>query len=205
MARLFGHAPAWAEHVPGEVRRAFYTMEELYAPSAVEHAVDQLAVRLTVALQDEDPVLLVLLPRGLVLAGMLMRRLVMPLQQGCVEVSVRADDEPDARPRWEVVGAPPLAGRSVLFLDGIREHGTTLAGLQTSVLEQGASAVSYAVLVERRGAAPDERMQGWAALTCDDETLVGCGLGFGGYGRNLPGLYRLPQDDPHKQKESSDA
>ena len=83
----------------------------------------------------------------------------------------------------------------MLFVDAIRERGTTLAGLHTWALEQGAVDVAYAVLVERGEAVQDGRLQGWAALTCGDETLVGSGLGYHDYGRNLPGLYRLPQKD----------
>ena len=60
----------YADSVPADVRRSLASLEPVVDSDAVEKAVDQLAVRLTIALQSSDPVFVTVLHGGSVLAGM---------------------------------------------------------------------------------------------------------------------------------------
>ena len=182
------------QSVPFAVRRAMAGAEELMSAAEVERAVDQLAVRLTAELQQSDPVLLSVLHGGGVITGMLSRRLIFPLQLGYVHVSRYRDATSGGELEWHASATPDLTGRTVLLVDDILDEGATLAALYRWAQGEGAARVLTAVLVRR-----ERRQQAiqtdFAAIATGPGFIIGSGMDFQGYGRNLPGLYVLQEED----------
>ena len=184
----------YPEHVPMAVRRALNGAEVLHDATAVERAVDRLAVRMTADLQDDDPVIVAVLQGGLVLSGMLMRRLVFPLEQAYVHVGRYGDASSGGELTFKGVSAPELAGRTVVLVDDILDRGRTLEYLLSWANEQGAGKVLSAVLVVKDLSTPIARPEAdYVALHCPDRFLVGSGMDYAGYGRNLPGIYAVAE------------
>ncbi len=179
------------EGVPGDIRARLRSAETLYSAEEVEFAVDQLAVRLTVALQDRNPVLVPVLHGGLVFAGMLLRRLVFPLRQAYVHVGRYTDTQGGELSRYHH-GGPDLKGETVVVVDDILDEGVTLTHLVDWALDEGASEVVTVVLLTKNNPRRPGGLQAdHSALFCPDRFVVGCGLDIDGYGRNLPGLFAL--------------
>lgn len=178
------HLP-FADSVPAKVRRVFAQAVLLHEVDRVERAVDRVAVRMTVDMQDQNPLLVNVLPAGFVFAGMLLRRLVFPLQ--FVSVSLRPGGDIDASQQT----CELLHRRDVVLVDG-QYIPQRSAHLQDWATEAGAASIRKAFLV-----APDAlRSDGadYVALVNEGESgdgvaLLGCGLDYQGYGANLPGLY----------------
>ena len=183
----------YPSHVPVHVRDALRGAELVHDAQAVERAVDRVAVALTADLQDADPIFVAVLHGGLTFAGMLMRRLVFPLQQGYVHVGRYGDAQEGGELHFKAADTPPLDGRCVVLLDDILDQGATLKFLVDWAGEQGARKVYSACLVEKTLAVanPSRPTLNYAALACDDRFLLGCGMDYAGYGRNLPGIYAV--------------
>lgn len=171
--------------VPLAVRQQLQGARCLHAPAAVDFAVDQLAVRLAVALTDAAPLILTMMPRGLALTGMLMRRLVMPAEFGYLQ----ADDATQATMR-QVLPSTEVVDRTVLLLDATTDLDGSRAELKTWLGEQGAAQVLSTVLVQPQNATDPADFH---ALNAPAGTLIGCGMDLGGYARNLPGIYLLAE------------
>ena len=180
---------AFPESVPYSVRRALRDKIEVCSPEQVEFHVDQMAVRITVALQDRDPVFLVVQHGGVVLAGMLARRLGFPCQWGYVHASRYGDRLEPGELRWLGADTPNLQDKVVVFIDDIADRGKTLASLSSWAEEQGATTVQQAVLVHRVQHCEIE--PDYVGLDVADGFLLGCGMDVHGYGRNLAGIYKL--------------
>ena len=178
---------------PPEVLEARRSAVELVSAAEVARAVDQVAVRMTVALAEENPLLLCVLEGGLPFAGWLLERLDCPLQAGHVNVGRYGDELEGQRLRWHAKPDLPLAGRHVVFVDDILDQGITLAELTIWAEQQGAERISVAVLVDKHVADAEARpiQADFVALTCPDRFLIGCGMDFKGYWRNLPAIYAL--------------
>ena len=177
--------------IPLTVRAKIATAEPLYSSEDVDFCVDQLAVRLTLELQDQNPVVLCILQGGLTFTGMLMRRLVFPLEQGFVHAGSYADDTVGGAVEVHAHGGPSLQGRVVLLVDDVLDRGETLKYLSGWAKDNGAVRVESAVLVTKRNPQPQSWEVTFSALSCDSRFLIGCGLDIAGYGRNLPGIYAL--------------
>ena len=182
----------YADSVPAEIRRAFVGAEEVIGEAEVTDAVDRLAVQMTVDLQDRNPVLLTVLHGGLYLAGMLVQRMVFPMELGYVHVARYRDQQAGGELEWHAHNHPPLAGRSVLLVDDVLDEGVTLAALLRWAQAQGADEVRSAVLVRKLVDAVEADVEpSYCALTAENRFLIGCGMDYAGYGRNLPGIYAL--------------
>ncbi len=178
---------------PARVIRARERAELLFPRAQVLAAIDRLAVRLTVALAEENPLLLCVLNGGLPFTGALMQRLLFPLELSCVHVGRYGDATQGGELQWHVRPGVPVADRHVLLVDDIVDEGVTLAGLERWCRAEGAREVTTAVLLDKT--ARNEANVRFAALVCPDRYVFGWGMDYEGYWRNLPDIYALTDDD----------
>ncbi|MEQ8485243.1 MAG: hypoxanthine-guanine phosphoribosyltransferase [Pseudomonadales bacterium] len=181
--------------MPPEVLAARARAECLVDAQTVARAVDRLAVRLAVELQDANPWLLTVMHGALPLAGWLLARLPFPLQVGYLHVGRYGDATDGGELRWHAAPDYPLQGRTVLLIDDVLDRGETLAALVRWARDAGAARVLTAVLVDKVVAATRPVAADFAALQCPDRFLFGCGMDFQGYWRNLPDIHALPAGD----------
>ncbi len=182
------------ESVPLEVRRRLSQARLVYDYDTVARAVDQLAVRMTVAMQDANPVLICLLHGGLVFMGMLMQRLVFPLQQGYIHVGRYGDNTSGGELTWHARHHPELAGRRVVIVDDILDKGETLARVIEALQALQPASIETVVLVDKEledAAAAKPVQADFVGIRSEDAFLVGCGMDYQGYGRNLAGIYAI--------------
>ena len=172
--------------------------ECLYDPAAVRFAVDRLAVRLTLDLADACPVVLCVMNGGLPFTAALLQRFAFPLELDYVHATRYRQADRDGRPvadtlRLRVWPTRPLAGRTVLLADDVLDEGVTLARLEARVEEGGAARVVTAVLVDKAVAGRTYTVD-YAALSAPDRYLVGCGMDYNGWYRNLRGIYAIGEE-----------
>jgi len=182
----------FAASVPLPVRRVLRQARTLCDAAAVERAVDQLAVRVSLAVQNEDPWLLTLLPQGLVLGGMLMRRLVFPCRQAAVTLN------PQGLPQWQ--RSPADAGTRVVLISAWLDA-PQARSLQDWAAARHFDSVVLAALAAPRHLrktlaalpekSPGARLQVCVGVEVERQPAFGSGFELMGYGANLPGLYDL--------------
>ncbi len=196
MSDTSGSAPVLSPEPPRDVLAARARAEEIVSAEAVQFAIDQTAVRLTVALNDANPVLLCVLHGGLAYTGELLKRLPFPLELSYVHVGRYGDATRGQGLTWFARPTLELARRHVLLIDDIFDQGKTLSALVAWSFAQGAAAVTTTVLVDKllKSQRGEAISIDYAALRCRDRYLFGCGMDYRGYWRNLPAIYALPRD-----------
>jgi hypoxanthine phosphoribosyltransferase len=180
--------------VPVRVLEARRRAELLIDAERVQRAIDRVSIRISLALQDCNPFLLVVMQGGLPFAGELLRRFDFPLEYGYLHVGRYGAATQGGALRWHAQPDYPLEGRTVLLVDDILDRGETLAALAGWAQSAGAVAVRSAVLVDKQLDQVRPLAADFAALTCPDRYLFGCGMDYLGYWRNLGGIYALPPD-----------
>ena len=179
---------------PARVLEARERAELIVSAERVQFAIDQTAVRLAARLTHANPVLLCVMQGGLMYAGELARRLQFPLQLGYVHVGRYRDATSGGVLDWIAKPNVDIAGRHVLLVDDILDQGVTLNGLLRWLGGQGASAITTTVLVNKEVQRAERVAVDFAAVSCPDRFLIGCGMDYQGYWRNLPAIYALPRD-----------
>ncbi len=179
---------------PGAVLEAGRRAQTLVEAEAVTHALDQTAVRISMALKHADPLALCVMHGGLFYCGRLLSRLHFPLQLGYVHVARYRGATVGGQLEWMAAPAYDLAGREVLIIDDVLDEGETLAALRAWAAEAGAARVWSTVLVRKDVPGNRAVEVDFAALQCPNRYLVGCGMDYQGYWRNLPDIRALPAD-----------
>ncbi len=183
--------------LPPRVSGAFATAVEVASQARVQTALDRLALALSARFQAARPLCLCLSQSGLYLSGMLMQRMVFPLQLGYLGAVDQRDGLQGALTGCLEEGLETLSGRTILLIDGIA-HPDQVTPLKAWLTEQGAAEVYVCALAEPSALGqPSADYSALSlsalkegALPSEDTAMFGCGLGLEGYGRNFPALYR---------------
>ena len=84
-----------------------------------------------------------------------------------------------------------LKGRHVVIIDDILDSGQTLALLQSLIREQEPASLRSVMLLDKRARREVEVSSDYVGFEIPDEFVVGYGLDFDGYYRNLPEIMTL--------------
>ena len=177
--------------------------ECLYDEAEVDFAIDRLAVRMALDLQDANPILVCVMNGGLPFTAALMRRFAFPLELDYIhavryrggkaavdKVETPQGGELDVRVNLE----RNVTERVVVLADDVLDRGTTLESIAERVVRAGAARVYTAVLVNKR--VPGRTFTAdYVALDAPDRYLIGGGMDCGGWFRNLGGIYALPDEE----------
>lgn len=143
-------------------------------------------------IEDHVPLVLVVMSGGLVAAGKLLSRLRYPLELDYLHVTRYGEATQGGVLRWLVRPRYSLAKRHVLIVDDIFDEGITLKEITESCLRDGAASVRSVVAVNKdhprkmANFSPD-----YVGVTVEDRFLVGEGMDYRGYFRNLNGIFAL--------------
>jgi hypoxanthine phosphoribosyltransferase len=81
-----------------------------------------------------------------------------------------------------------VQGRHVLIIDDILDSGTTMKTVCELLRDQGAATVKACVLLKKNLPNPPAMRADYIGFEIPDEFVVGYGLDYGGYYRNLPDI-----------------
>jgi len=81
-----------------------------------------------------------------------------------------------------------VQGKNVLVIDDILDSGRTLSSVRKLLLDQGAIDVKTCVLLKKKITTPPVIDADYIGFDIPDEFVVGYGLDFDGYYRNLPDI-----------------
>lgn len=171
--------------------RAYGKARLVYNERQVTEAIDRLAVRLTARLAASEPLLLSMMNGGLMFTAAIMQRLHIPLHLDYIHVTRYRNAKQGGQIEWHQRPREHVKNRTVLLLDDICDQGVSLLEAVSSVKSAGAREVVTAVLIRR--IRPDACFKpDFVALECGSGFLIGWGMDFRGYGRNLTAVFEIP-------------
>lgn len=171
----------------------FEASELIFDAETVQKAIDQLAVRLTLALDERNPVVLCVMTGGLILTSELLLRFRFPLQLDYLHATRYQTRTRGEELAWLAQPTLDLRDRVVLVVDDVLDHGQTLAGVVDKLHERGAGEVITAVLLDKQLASAKPIAADFVGLQCPDRYVFGRGMDYRGYWRNADGIYAVPE------------
>ena len=151
-----------------------------------------MAAALAPQLEKVNPVVLAVMHGGAFAALELSRRFAFPHEFDYVHVTRYRGGTRGHKLVWRARPSKALAGRCVLVVDDIFDHGTTLQAVQRALDRLGVASQRTAVLVVkrrkrgRRGPRVDV-----SGLVVDDVYVFGSGMDYRGHWRELGGVYAI--------------
>ena len=189
-------APADARAgVLADVLRVRRTARRVYSSSDVARALDRMTAKLVPKLKRSNPIVLAVMHGGAFAALELSKRFRFPHELDYVHVTRYRGETSGGGVTWRVRPRRSLAGRTVLVVDDILDHGKTLRALDAELERIGVRKRLNAVLVVKRLARREGRPRVAArGLVVDDVYVFGSGMDYRGYWREVRGIYAVSEE-----------
>jgi hypoxanthine phosphoribosyltransferase len=179
--------------LPADIEDARRTARRLYSGREVARALDRMAAELATQLEHANPVVLAVMHGGAFAAIELCKRFRFAHEFDYVHVTRYARDTRGGSVTWLVRPSRALAGRTVLVVDDILDHGKTLRAINVELERTGVAKQLTAALVVKRLVLANRPSVAVSGLAIDDVYVFGSGMDYRGYWRGLAGIYAVAE------------
>ena len=157
----------------------------------IDNAVADVAQRITADLRDENPIFLGILNGSFIFASDLIRKLDFPMHISFVKVASYIGTRSTGAVT-ELIGLNEnLIGKTVVVVEDIVDSGNTIEKIVNLLNEHGVKKIKIATLLLKPKAYSKDIKIDYVALEIPDDFVVGYGLDYDGWGRNIPGIYKI--------------
>lgn len=166
---------------------------ELYlTENEIVESIDNLAVEINKDLEGvENPLYLTVLTGGFMFAGHLLKRVNVAGEVAFVRLSSYSGMSSTEKVK-EIMGlSVNPEGRTIIIIEDIVDTGITLEHYRKVLYEKGAKEVKIAALLFKPQAFQKDYKVDYVAKEIPNDFIVGFGLDYKEYGRNLADIYKV--------------
>ena len=164
--------------------------EVIVEKEVVAESIDRLAKEVSDQYADRLPVVLTVMGGGLIFSGQLLTRLFFPLECDYLHVTRYSGKTQGGKVVWVVSPKINFAGRDVIVVDDILDHGITWKHIKQYLLEHGAKSAQLVVLCDK--VLDKKHIEAdFIGFSVPDRYVFGCGMDINEYWRNLPEVRAL--------------
>ena len=182
---------------PSEIKKIQDHIVCLHSKEEVEAVIDKVAAEMNEKFADEAPLFLCVMNGAVIFMGQLISRLTFPLQIDYIHTSRYRGTMTGSDLRWISEPTISLKDRTIVVIEDILDSGVTLAAILEYCRQHGAKAVYTAALVDKdhpRAEGGVEKAD-FTGLYVENKFLVGYGLDYQEFFRNLPGIYAVQKTE----------
>ncbi|MBN1684808.1 MAG: hypoxanthine-guanine phosphoribosyltransferase [Gammaproteobacteria bacterium] len=181
-----------------EIQNMQKNMVCLHTQQEVEVAIDRVAEAMNQTFSADDlPIFLCTMNGAVIFMGQLLPRLRFPLQIDYVHTARYYGTMHAGDLHWIAKPTTSLQDRIIVIVEDIIDSGITLARVIDYCEQQGAKKIYTAALVDKEHERSENGIEtvDFAGLHVEDKFLLGYGLDYQGFFRNLPGIYAVQKPE----------
>ena len=165
---------------------------ELSIPaSVISEAVDKMAVEINHDYEGKNPLFLGILNGSFIFTADLIRKITIPCQVSFIKYSSYSGTS-STKDVKELIGLnEQINGRHLIIVEDIVDTGLTLDKILQDLKKFTPASVKIACFSFKKEAFTKDFQIDYLGISLPDEFVVGYGLDYDGYGRNLPDIYKL--------------
>lgn len=168
--------------------------ETLIKETEIRAAIDIVAARLNLELDGKKPLFVCVLNGAFMFAADLMRRLTIDCQISFMKVASYEGTNSSGRVKQLIGLNEEVKGRTVVLIEDIVDTGETMVMLTKQLKDLGAADVRIATLLFKPESCRKDVTPNYIGINLPKDFIVGYGLDYNGYGRNLTDIYTLVKD-----------
>ncbi|MBR2285061.1 MAG: hypoxanthine phosphoribosyltransferase [Paludibacteraceae bacterium] len=172
-----------------------YHFEEWLTPQEIAQDVAQVADRISNDYQEKEPLFVVVLNGAFVFAADLMRALKdIRCEVTFIRVSSYWGMSSTGKLEFIVPLQQVVDNRDVVIIEDIVDTGLTIHQLKAHLRGLGAASIRVATMLFKPGKLEyDDAKPDYIGHEITDEFVIGYGLDFDGFVRNLPSIYKVKE------------
>ena len=160
----------------------------------IQEAVKAVAEKINRDLADKNPLFICVLNGAFMFAGDLMKYVNIPCEITFIKLSSYAGLYTTGDVK-EVLGlSENVVGRNVVVVEDIVDTGITMEKIINSLKTKGASSIKVVTFLQKPDALQRDIEIDYVAMKIPNDFIVGYGLDYDGYGRNLKDIYTVVQE-----------
>jgi len=170
-------------------------LQTLFSEENIQKRIREIAGEINTSFpKDEDLVVIAVLAGSILFASDLIKRFNMPTQFEFVRVASYGHDEKSSGKVKPVdLTLPSLEGKNVLIVEDIVDTGLTAKFMMDYIkLHHQPKSLKFATLLDKTCARQEHVNIDFRGFEIDDKFVVGYGLDYMGYFRNLPYIGYFP-------------
>ena len=169
-----------------------HTEKILLTQQELQERVALLAAEITRDYENKELTILALMKGSVVFLADLLRLIPIPLKLEVLPVaSYHSGTKSSGVVTFKKEFLPKVTGEHVLIVDDILDSGTTLKVITNCLLEQNPASLRACVLLHKRAKSSAPESVRYIGFEIPDEFVVGYGLDYQEYYRNLPDIRTL--------------
>jgi hypoxanthine phosphoribosyltransferase len=159
----------------------------------IDQAIEVLADRINEDYKDKKPLFLIVLNGAFMFASDLLKKLTIDCEISFVKLSSYQGTESTHTVR-ELIGLDhAIKGRNIVVVEDIIDTGITMAATLPGLRNFEAKSVELATLLHKPEAFQKDFNIKYIGLNIPNKFVVGYGLDYDGYGRNLKEIYQIAE------------
>lgn len=165
---------------------------ELFIPEAeIIQAIDRIAEKMNIDLEGKDPLFVCILNGSFMFAAELMKKVTVASGISFVRMASYQGTKSTGKIK-EIYGLEEdIEGRTIVIIEDIVDTGHTMSLILDQLACDNPKEIKVATLLFKPEALKTEVKLDYVALEIPNDFIVGFGLDYDGYGRNLADIYKI--------------
>lgn len=159
--------------------------------ATIAEQVNRVGREINETLRDKNPLFICVLNGAFMFAGDLMKVVNIPSEITFIKLSSYEGTYSSGAVK-EIFGLnESIVGRTVVVVEDIVDTGVTMSKILESLDAKGAKEVKVVTLLQKPAALKKDVVVDYVAFEIPNDFIVGYGLDYNGYGRNLKEIYTV--------------
>lgn len=167
--------------------------ELFLSQEVIEKAIKEVAEKMNKDLAEKDPLFICVLNGSFMYASELMKHVNIPSEVSFVKMSSYQGTASTGKIK-EIYGLEEdIKGRTVVVIEDIVDTGHTIVQMLDQLACDEPKEILISAMLLKPDALKNPVKLDYVALEIPSDFIVGYGLDYDGYGRNLPDIYKIKQ------------
>ena len=169
---------------------------EIFIPyEKIRSVIEEMAEQMNKDLNGKKPLFICILNGSFMFAAELFKRInIIEAEISFVKLASYHGDQTTGKVKQLIGLNEKLDGRSVIVLEDIVDTGITIRNIQEQLAQLNPGDVKIATMLLKPDALKEEVDLDYVGLEIPNDFIVGYGLDYNGYGRNLIDIYSVIND-----------
>lgn len=167
------------------------TFRELIPAESISNRIDELANEMNSDLAGKDALFLGILNGAFMFASEIFKRISLNARISFVKITSYRGTKSSGTVNQLIGLSEDLNGKDVIILEDIIDTGQTMESIVHEIILRGAGSIRIATLLLKPEAYEKNIVIDYTGFRIPNEFVVGFGLDYNGYGRNLTSVYTL--------------
>jgi len=174
-----------------EIRILDKKFRELITEKAIQDRIEELAGQMNYDLEGKDVVFLGILNGAFLFAADLFRRIDIQARISFVKLASYEGTSSSGSIKELIGWNEDIKNKTIVVIEDIVDTGNTLERIMDELIIRKAFEVKIAALLYKPAAYTKDITLDYVGFEIPNDFVVGYGLDYDGYGRNLPSVYTL--------------